>query len=120
MSRQNRSAGGDNFAVYMIVVIICVSSIFVLGTVLGNSNTFPDKGAGLPISNLNLSEDGLVVTFSSGSTGYRISLETPKDRPPSLSSANELSLDGDKIIFTLDGNVILTARHSSPITISEP
>ena len=118
MSRQYRSAEGDNFAVFTIVVIVI--SIFFLGSVLGGSNTFLDKGAGLPISNLNLSEDGLVVTFSSGSTGYRISLETPKDRPPSLSSANELFLDGDKIIFTLDGNVILTARHSSPITISEP
>lgn len=109
-----------NFYIEMVVTMMLIGASFVLGLMLKDNPISISDGHGLPVSNVELSRDGLVLTFDLAESHLQANLVRAYDRPPNLETATKLYADGDRLLFTSDeGDRLIVFQYTAPLVQRE-
>lgn len=101
-----------------ILILIFVLGLFVGG--IGNPYNTLTSSSGIPVSNVQMSEDGTFISFNIGNTQLSVSLQKAENRPPNLSTSVRVIITDDQILFlNQEGTNITHAINYQTITILE-
>jgi hypothetical protein len=95
-----RSNNPDFLTCFLLLLLGAVIGILLVLVVTGGASLRDGNATqGIPIHDIELTEDGLTLTFYIGNQQWQATMKEAVSRPPNMSAAITMFIEGDELLF---------------------